>query len=409
MQPEHQFDRPVIIAIGFSRAHSLSRLLRSLNQAEYPHEVELIISLDGEATTDVIEVARKFEFEHGTHLVKIQPQRLGLRKHIFWAGDQSQEHGSVIVLEDDILVDRHFYHYGVSAAHAYSNESRVAGIALYSPRRNEFANLPFSPLENGRSSYFMQVPCSWGQLWTQSQWSRFRGWYDPFLKSGRIEDVALPDQVKEWSEASWKKYFAAYLVLEDKSFLYPYRSYTTNCSDSGGTHIGDETSIHQVPLADQSRPFEKMLHGEFTESSVTYDAFMEPGVTRIAGMLEADPNLLEVDIYGIKPQSILSKKEYVLTTKACDEWVWAAYLALRPVEIGIAYASKIRFGDEAGKSTAPILYFAPSAKVNPNKRQYLKLSEYYSDQDFYKRGFLFSLFLGVGGKLIEVIKRPFHR
>jgi len=390
MQPEHEVDRPVIIAIGFSRAQSLSRLLRSLNQAEYPHDVELIISLDGEAATDVIAVARKFEFEHGPHLVKVQPQRLGLRKHILWAGDQSQEHGSVIVLEDDSVVDRHFYRYGVSAVDTYSNESRVAGIALYSPRRNEFANLPFIPLENGLSSYFMQVPCSSGQLWTQLQWSRFRSWYDPFSKSGCIEDVDLPDQVKKWSAASWKKYFAAYLVLEEKSFSYPYRSYTTNCSD-------------------QSRPFEKVLHGDFTESSVTYDAFMEPGVTRIAGMLEVDPNSLEVDIYGIKPQSLLSKKKYVLTSKACDECDWVAYLALRPVEIGIEYASKIRFGDETGKSTAPLLYFAPSGKVIPNRRQYLRLSEYYSDQEFYKRGFLFNLFLGAGSKLIDEIKRWFHR
>jgi hypothetical protein len=405
MQPELEFDRPVIIAIGFSRAQSLSRLLRSLNQAEYPHEVDLIISLDGEAATDVIAVAREFEFEHGRHLVRIQPQRLGLRNHILWAGDQSQEHGSVIVLEDDIVVDRHFYRYGVSAVHAYSNESRVAGIALYSPRRNEFANLPFIPLENSLSSYFMQIPCSWGQLWTQSQWSRFRSWYDPFLESGRIEDVDLPDQVKAWSAASWKKYFAAYLVLEDKYFLYPYRSYTTNCSDSGGTHIGAETSIHQVPLADQSRSFEKVLHGDFTESSVTYDAFMEPGVTRIAGMLEVDANSLEVDIYGIKPQSLLSKKKYVLTTKACDEYDWAAYLALRPVEIAIEYASKIRFGDETGESTAPLLCFAPSGKVIANKRQYLRLAEYYSDQEFYKRGFLFSLFLGAGSRLFDAIKR----
>ena len=215
--------------------------------------------------------------------------------------------------------------------------------------------------------------------------------------------------MKEWSAASWKRYFAAYLVLEDKSFLYPYRSYTTNCSDSGGTHIGAETSIHQVPLADQSRPFEKVLHGDFTESSVTYDAFMEPGVARIAGMLEVDPNSLEVDIYGIKPQSVLSKKKYVLTSKACDECDWVAYLALRPVEIGIEYASRLRFGDETGKSTAPLLYFAQSGKVIPNKRQYLRLSEYYSDQEFYKRGFLFDLFLGAGGKLIDEIKKWFHR
>ena len=409
MQPERQFDRPVIIAIGFSRAHSLSRLLQSLNQAEYPHEVELVISLDGEAATDVIEIARQFKFEHGPHHVKIQPQRLGLRKHILWAGDQSQQHGAVIILEDDIMVDRHFYRYGVSAAQAYANEPRVAGIALYSPRRNDYANLPFIPLENGLSSFFMQVPCSWGQLWTQPQWGRFRDWYDQFLKSGRIEDVAIPDQVKAWSEASWKRYFAAYLVLEDKSFSYPYRSYTTNCSDSGGTHTVAETSIHQVPLADQSRTFEKMVHGEFTESSVTYDAFMEPGVTRIAGMLEADPSSVEVDIYGTKPQSILAKKEYVLTTKACKEWVWVAYLALRPVEIGIDYASRIYFGEETGKSTAPLLYFAPSGKVIPNKRQYLKLSEYYSHQEFYKRGFLFSLFLGAGSKLIEEFKRRFRR
>jgi hypothetical protein len=76
----------------------------------------------------------------------------------------------VVVLEDDLVVDRYYYLYASCALQHYRCDDRVAGIALYAPEYNEYASLPFAPMANGYSTYPMQMPCSWGQCWTREQW-----------------------------------------------------------------------------------------------------------------------------------------------------------------------------------------------------------------------------------------------
>ena len=71
-----------ILAVGYSRPRSLSRLLASLTQAKYDGEkVALIISLDKGDNREVEKAAAEYVWPFGEKHVVIQPQRLGLRKH----------------------------------------------------------------------------------------------------------------------------------------------------------------------------------------------------------------------------------------------------------------------------------------------------------------------------------------
>ncbi|MBT8448413.1 MAG: hypothetical protein KJO69_01905, partial [Gammaproteobacteria bacterium] len=340
MQDSSEFDQPAIIVVGFTRAGSLARLLESISNAQLPPGVKLQISLDGGASEDTIETAREFDFAHGVKDVKLHSENLGLREHILWVGDQTKKYGSIIVLEDDILVDRYFYDYAVSAIRKYDSDTNIAGVALYSPRANENANLPFEPLVNNSSSYFMQVPCSWGQAWTRSEWASFRNWYDEFAKTNILEDVDIPQSVKEWSESSWKKYFAAYLVHRDKYFSYPYRSYATNCAEADGTHIKENSTFFQVPLADQSRQLESFEHDAFSVDGIIYDSYMEPSPRRLGKILRVPPDELAIDTYGCKPKELLRKKKFSLTTKRCSEYIRATCLTLKPVEQNLCFAKQ---------------------------------------------------------------------
>lgn len=234
---------PTIIVVGFSRPQALQRLLNSLNDAHYPSSVLLLISLDGGASNAVHETVDAFEFKHGECRVLKHEQNMGLREHILWCGDQTSSCGAVIVLEDDLIVDPFFFFFACNALQAYADTPSVAGIALYSPGYNEYAGLPFEPLYNGQSSFLMAVPCSWGQLWSRGQWQAFRTWYGEGEQSKVDTCIGLPLCVKQWPESSWKKYFAAYLVQNSLFFIYPYISYTSNCSDTGGVHIKDKTSL----------------------------------------------------------------------------------------------------------------------------------------------------------------------
>ena len=328
--------RPVVIVPAFSRSGALRRLLASINRAHYPtNGVRLIISLDGGAPRDVVESAREFEFRSGSVEVIERDERLGLREHILWCGDRTEEHGAVIVLEDDLLVDPWFYEYAIHALAAHEQESTVAGIALYAPRQNDYAHLPFEPLENGLSGYLMQVPCSWGQAWTAGQWRAFREWYGQAGDDVVDRDASIPDAVRAWPASSWKKYFVAYLSATERYFVYPYRSYTTNCSDPGGTHVSRGSDLYQVPLPDPQRDFATPGFPAAAEHSVVYDQFMEPRIGIDFDALALTPGSVAVDLYGIKPASLLRESDYCLTTRPVEAALAGFPLSFRPLEMNI--------------------------------------------------------------------------
>lgn len=328
--------RPVIIVAAYSRAHALSRLLTSIENAKYPsNSIELIISLDGGASAEVLAIAEKFRFSKGSVNIVTRAKNIGLREHILWCGDQSLSHGSVIVLEDDLYVDPYFYFYAEASLQFYKEDENVAGIALYSQQYNEYANLPFEPLFNGCSNYFMQVACSWGQVWSAQQWANFKSWYEHSALEKIQDCTRLPDAVKQWPESSWKKYFSAYLVYKGKFFVYPYMSYSTNCADVGGFHTKILNNTFQVSMADRFRSPDKFVFLKIDESKAKYDAFMEPIDPAGYEYLSVRPDQVEFDFYGLKPIKLLKEKEFCVTSKRCLNAQIKIPLRFKPIEINL--------------------------------------------------------------------------
>ena len=334
---------PTIIIPAYRRSKSLDRLLCSINNAHYPHgNINLIISLDGGSDKKTVCVARGFSFRHGSKEIVERGKNIGLKEHILWCGDQSMRFGSVLVLEDDLLVDPYYYLYALQALEFFGTEQRVAGIALYSPCRNEYVNLPFQPMQNGSSAYPSQVPCSWGQVWTKHQWSKFRRWYENKTHDVVRNCSALPAAVKEWPESSWKKYFAAYLVIDDLYFIYPYISYTTNCSDPGGTHIVDGTDEHHVAMScPQRKTMENISFLLPGDSTVSYDSFFEQ---QARCLQQSIPHLsdkeFEIDLYASKPIDFLRTKKYTITTKEVNDPIVTYSLVYRPIELNLYHSSQ---------------------------------------------------------------------
>jgi len=331
---------PAIIAVGYSRVQGFRRLLGSINNAAYPGEgcIKLVLSLDGGADWRVVDIAKQFQFKHGTCEVIIRDRNLGVREHLLWCGDQTRKYGAVIVLEDDLVVDPHFYAYAVAAQETYGEDRQIAGIALYSPAYNEYAHLPFIPRFSGFSCYFMQVVCSWGQLWNRGQWDAFRRWYDRNGSQDAVDRCEkLPDRVKRWPESAWDKYFCAYLAACDRYFIYPYRSYTTNFNDPGGQHSRKATNRFQVPMADPLRPPDRFRFEPFPISKNRFDAFMEPEPHVIGKFFELAPSEVEIDVYGLKPLRLLRRKTFCLTTRRVTNPVKRFSLRIVPYELNLLY------------------------------------------------------------------------
>lgn len=391
--------KPAIYVTAYKRHLSLKRLLNSLNNAVYPHKVNLIISLDGGHTEEVRRCAESFQFRGGEKTIVKHDQNLGLRKHILWCGDKVHAHEAIILLEDDLIVAPLFYVFAKQCLSFYHGKQFVAGISLYAQAYNEYTNTPFSPLEIDYDQYFMQVPSSWGQAWSVDHWAEFRKWYEDNSNPKSIELITnLPNVVKKWPESSWKKYFSAYLTQSNKFFVYPYRSLTSNCADIGGFHSVNGLQVLQVPLYLNSNINHHFRLTENIDNTSTYDAFMEPICDFLFDgklILKSD---LHIDIHNIKPINLLKERKYAITSKSTKERIIEIPLQFKPVEINLLHYQK----------TEEILtcHLTKSENIQKptyieNKKHHLKLTLYYESHIIEIKHYIYILF-------IKIIKKFHH-
>ena len=319
----------IAIAIPcYKRIESLRALLASLTHAAYDVDrVDLVLSIDYSGSDAAVALATKFEWPFGNKRLVRHETNIGLRKNILFCGDLTREYDAVIVIEDDLIVAHSFYRYARRAAEFYAEEDRVAGISLYQYELEELTWSRFQPLYEGYDTYFIRWPSSWGQLWTRSQWSKFRTWYkdDP-----DISGIAVPACVKRWQH-SWKKYYAAYLVATDRYLVFPFYSYIYNGIVTGGIHT------YKMPCVVTASQFNYFDQREFRfplleESRFRYDAYfqLERRVVRI-GNKEYD---LQFDLQGNRMET---QAPYVVTSRrVAEEKVIASFEAgMLPLELNI--------------------------------------------------------------------------
>lgn len=392
--------KPAIVVVAYNRPNSLNRLLASLASAEYPRGVTLIISIEGGASADVVEIAHSFICGDLNIQIIQHSERLGLREHIIACAGLSEAFGAVIILEDDLIVDRYFYKYVVQALSFYENEARVAGIALYSYEINEMASIPFKPMYNGYDTYPMQVPCSSGQCWTHRQWLDFLSWYRDKTSADVESFFMIPEVAKSWPESSWKKYFFAYMVALNKVFIYPYRATSTNVSDFGGAHIKSGSNVHQVSMPTTQRGTPNFRFAPVSHQEVMYDAFMEPCgefVYRSLGLSQAD---VEIDIQGIKPRAILATKKYAVTKRKSTKKICLFSLSFRPPELNLAYPSPGELGDFWLSKTIDIIFSKRSART-------VSELSYYAGFEIASRENLVAIIKTVAKKIADKVKKFF--
>jgi len=283
-------------------------------------------------------VASDFIWPFGEKKLIFHENNLGLRNHVLSCGDLSKDYDGVIVLEDDLYVSPAFYQYTLQAFDYYKDDSRIAGISLYSHAYNETAQFPFRPLTDDADVFFLQYAASWGQFWSRKGWQRFRDWYDrrqlPEDKSSGKPDRSpgnLPPNILLWPETSWKKYFIRYIVQQDLYFVYPRFSLTTNFGDEGTNHRISE-NLFQVPLWLEKKKFQfKSLN----ESCAVYDVYCEMIPDRLKILA---PFLSEfefgVDLYGMKSKEN-AEMELFLSSRKCKNPVRTFGREMKPHEMNI--------------------------------------------------------------------------
>lgn len=318
-----------IVTVAYNRPKSLLRLLGSLNNANYPNkDIPLIISIDqNDSNNEVLEVANNFKWAHGKKEVRYQVKNLGLKNHIIKCGKISYEYGSVIILEDDLYVSKSFYYYTIEALKFTSNKSYVGGVSLYNHKLNQHIFSDFSCVEDEYDNWYFQYAASWGQAWTSLQFQGFLNWFDENHTLSLKPFV--PKSVLDWSDKSWLKFYITYLIENNKYFIYPKISHTTNFGDTG-THFDYPSTTYQVPLSYSE--IKTFTFSEIEKSKSVYDAFYENiGLYTILNLKQDE---LCIDLYGHKPN--YNQKKYYLTSKILDYKIVKSFArGLRPIEANI--------------------------------------------------------------------------
>lgn len=313
-----------ICCISYNRVLSLKRLLASLNNASYEREVTLIISID-KSDTDVVErYADEFVWQYGEKRVIKHKENMGLRKHILSCGNHLDEFDALIVLEDDITVSPSFFIYSEQCVENYFDDDRIAGISLYGWATNIHNFMPFSPIKSDSDVYLMQLAQSWGQIWMKKQWMDFMRWYNSSA-SELSKTSNLPSSILGWSEKSWLKYHIRYCIEQDKWFVYPYTSMSTNNAEAG-TNNKNRNTVFQVPiLMDVKQKF-------IINPTIKYDAFFEN--QSIYDILHLEKSELCVDLYGNKGNR--EKKRYWLSCRKLGYKIVRSYgLNYKPIEVNV--------------------------------------------------------------------------
>ncbi|MFO7669628.1 MAG: hypothetical protein R6W31_08230 [Bacteroidales bacterium] len=322
--------KPAIVVTAYNRPRSLLRILGSLSGMKAAEDVPLIISIDNKSPDnhDVLTIAKDYHWPYGQKEVIYRKEHLGLRKHIIACGGLSRTYGSVIILEDDLLVSPFFYDYALRAMEFYGKDEGIGGISLYNQPINEMNQLPFSPIYDDSDVYFLQFPSSWGQLWTESQWNQFIEWYN------EGQDIAniVPKGMLNWSESSWKKYYSAYLIVKGKYFVFPRQSLTTNFNDPG-THLTSMVNFDgqsQLRLCQDGYRFKKL-----ESSYCKYDQYLEFDPDCLKQLV---PDLagyeFETDLYGLKDTEVI-KTSHVITSKSSSQVIRGYRRSLKPHEMNI--------------------------------------------------------------------------
>jgi hypothetical protein len=237
------------VVFAYRRPHHLARTVTSLLANPEARFTPLHVYCDGargpEDARDVDEVRRYAQSIAGFASVTrtYRRENMGLATSIITGvSEVLEQRGAAIVLEDDLVLSRHFLRYMNEALTCYAEDERVASVHGYCYP----VDVPLP------ETFFLTGADCWGWATWSRAWKNFQPDGRRLLDELNARDMAyefdldgvypftrmLEDQVKGRNE-SWAIRWHASCCLADLLTLYPGRSLVHNIgTDSTGTHCG---------------------------------------------------------------------------------------------------------------------------------------------------------------------------
>jgi putative methyltransferase (TIGR04325 family) len=242
----------------FNRPDHTNRTVEALLGNPEAAETDLIVFSDAARSPDeaarVDEVRRYVRGITGFRSLRVveRLENFGLARSIIdGVTTVVNQHGRVIVLEDDLVTSPHFLRYMNEALALYADIAQVASIHGY-----------IYPVDGLPETFFLKGADCWGWATWKDRWSKFNPNGQELLdqlRSKKLErdfdfDGAYPytqmliDQI-EGMNNSWAIRWHASAYLAGMYTLYPRRPLVANIGNDGsGTHC-DATNQYDVKIA----------------------------------------------------------------------------------------------------------------------------------------------------------------
>lgn len=313
--------------MAYNRPAALARLLRSLERASVNLSTDLVISIDGGGSNhrQVMALAAEFQWSRGKVEI-IEHGHLGLVDHFHFCGDLTERFGSLVLLEDDLIVGPNFHHWATAAIEAASHDRRVSGVCLSSPWFDGYRHLPFEPILDGSAGFYLQIPWFHGMAWSADMWRRYRTWQP------REPTVPIHRAFAQLDEDEWFPNAVRYLVDSGSYYLMPREAHATN-SGAAGQHFEQDSDFFQVPV--QLGPPPAWQFHSLDEAYAVYDDHLEPTATALKKLCpELEDVDLTVDLLAVRDPATITT-DRVLTTRPVNRAERSWGMAMRPLPMNL--------------------------------------------------------------------------
>jgi hypothetical protein len=241
-----------IILLVYNRPEHTKKTVEALQKNKLAKDSLLYIFSDGPKREEDVPKIKKvrdyIKTIKGFKKVKIieRKKNLGLANSIIKSiSDVVDKHGSVIEIEDDVVVSRNFLYYINYLINRYKNNKKIFSITGYNYPQMKI------PLEYKYDVYFSKRFGGWGFATWSDRWKKVDwkiGDYREFKKSKKLQrkfneagdDLSdmLVSQMKEKID-SFAIRFCYYHFKNNAFCVYPIKSYVNNIGlDGSGVHCG---------------------------------------------------------------------------------------------------------------------------------------------------------------------------
>ncbi len=244
----------------YNRPHHTRKTLQALENNLLAEDSDIYIFSDAAKNANDIEMVNQvrsiirepWKFKH-IYIIE-RAQNKGLANSIIEGVTQViQQHGRIIVLEDDLETSTYALQYFNDALTHFEQEEKVMEISGY-----------MYPVEKPKSlqqSFFFRVANSWGWATWARAWKHFNPDIEALTKDLTKKDIkrfSIDHTENFWKQVnqykagkinSWAIRWYLSIFNQDGLVLYPRRSFIQNTgTDGSGTH-SDVDQVYKVELA----------------------------------------------------------------------------------------------------------------------------------------------------------------